>query len=66
MSPIPLPRLLFYICLSAEAFPGVEMAMLKPPKRQPNPYRRANILVLCNTQPSFKTSVLQAVMESSK
>lgn len=59
MSPKPFPRLAFCICLSAEAFPFVEMAMLKSPRRQPNPYRRANIFVLSNAQPSFTISILQ-------
>lgn len=41
MSPKPFPRLAFCICLSAEAFPFVEMAMLKSPRRQPNPYKKS-------------------------
>lgn len=65
MSPKPFPRLVFCICLSTEAFPFVEIAMLKSPRRQPSPYGRSDILVLSTAQPSFQASVLQEVMEPS-
>lgn len=61
--PKAFPRLIFFICLSAETFPFVEMAVLKPPRRQPHLYKRPNIFVLSNTPPSCKTSILQGITE---